>query len=373
MKPIIISEGLRMFTRNIRVKFSGIEKYNGNDEEICKKIVEDAYNKEKKHYQVSVQNYPEFYSRDFGWIIQSLINLGHKKRVVDTLKYALKIYENNDGITVAISPSEKPFDFPDIYSPDSVTYLFRSLRIAESKPLILKYKDFLNQEIKRFEDTVIDKTKGIVVMKNFSGMRDYAIRESSCYDMIMACMLDQEIDKINVLMKKEVLRNHLKKYSLKNNLIKYYWTGSYFKDALHDNELSGHCNVYPYWLEIITDKKMLESSIKEIEKRRLHEPFPLKYGNIEKKFLWHEFFVKGWEKESVWGMLGMAYIDIVSRIDKKKALSYLEQYKKKVLENNGFIEVYDHKGIYYRSAFYTTDSSMSWAANLCSNSLATSS
>ncbi len=376
LTPTIIKEGMRMFKRRRNIS-KYLHPYTGTDEQICRKIINNCYNKQRKYFQVSANinnnatNYLVFYARDFGWCAESLINLGYKKEVLNTLNYALEIYSNRNnknGITVAINPQGKPFNFPDVYSPDSIAYFFRSLRIADAKDLILKYSDFLNREIERFEDIAIDKEKGIVSAKHFSGMRDYSIVKASCYDMIMACSLCNEIDKINKLIGKKILKNTLKKYNLKKNLIKYYWTGTHFKDAPDKNVLSGHCNIYPFFLDVIEDKKIMKSCINELIKNNFDKPFPLKYEHTDKntsrktKFLWHEFFVQDWEKDAIWAMLGMAYIDVVAKFDKKKAKEYLKLYREEIEHHGGFIEVYDAKGNPYQSWFYASENTMLWAS-----------
>ena len=238
---ILAGEGLRMLFVNARAKLFGLKKPSGNDIERCRQIVEDCYDKKLRCFRVTQRfgNYPVFYARDFGWCTQALINLGHKPRVLSSLDYALKKYSKHKGIKVAINLRGLPFDFPDVYSPDSVAYLFRSLRIAEARSLIVEYKDFLNSEIKRFEGIAIG-SNGLIQRKHFSGMRDYSVSKGSCYDMIMACMLSDEIDKINKMIradkivkygknmkaKANILDNTLAKYPLKKNLIKYFWTGN---------------------------------------------------------------------------------------------------------------------------------------------------
>ncbi|MGV8141013.1 MAG: hypothetical protein ACP5NW_01075 [Candidatus Woesearchaeota archaeon] len=362
-KYALLKEALRIFSRNVKVKINGLERYTGSDEEICTKIIASCYDSKKKYFRASAGNYIAFYSRDFGWCIDSLMRLGYHQEVHNTLAYALECYSIKGEISVAISREGISYNFPEIYSPDSAAYMFRSLRISKSKDLLMKYKKFLNREIKRFEDRVIDKKTGIVKYEIFSGMRDHAICEASGYDMIMACMLCTEIEKINNLMGKKLLNNSLKKYNLKGKFIKYYWTGEYFRDGIGKELCSGHANVYPYFLEIITDKKMLNSSIKSIQKNRLDEPFPLRYGNDgNTRFIALEIFVKDWEKDAIWSMLGMAYIEILSKIDKKSAVEALSKYKKNIEQNKGFIEVYSDDGRPYESLFYSSDNSMLWAS-----------
>jgi hypothetical protein len=359
----IIREGINIFSRNLKVKIQDIKRYEGDDIEICQQIIKSCYDKEKKYFRTSTGNYKVFYSRDFGWCVQALLNLGYKKEIENTLEYAMSRYSKHNEITVAINNKGMPFNFPNTYSPDSVAYLYRSLRIAKAKKSILKYKEFLNQQVKFFESNVID-TNGLLQKKQFSGMRDHIKAQSLCYEMIMACMLCDEIDKINKLMGREIIENPLKKYNLKKKLIKNYWNTKeeYFYDELQTKYCSGHSNTYPYFLDVIIDKRMIKSSIKNIQKNLLDKPFPLKYGHSKyTKFIWIDIFAHDWEKHTQWAMLGMAYIDVVSRIDKKLAKEYLEQYHRLILKHQCFIEVYSEYEP-YKSAFFTADDSMLWAS-----------
>jgi len=370
MKFPLIQEGLDIFSRNVQVKMKGLKSYNGDnkyesDEDICKNIIEACYDKKRGYFRASYGNYKIFYARDFGWCVQALLNLGYRTEVEDTLRRAMNIYRNCNMITVAISRREVPFNFPKVYSPDSVAYMYRSLRILKSQKLLLEYRQFLNEQLKVFESEVID-TDGMLKSRPFSGMRDHIKATNLCYDMTMACMLCDEVDKINILMGKDFIKNVLKKYDLKKKLVKHYWNGQYFYDGLHTKYCSGHANTYPYFLNVITDKKMLQSSIKSIQKNNLDKPMPLQYGILpDTKFLWFDVFVHDWEKETVWAMLGLAYIDIVSRFDKKLAKAYLEQYHRLILKYQCLIEVYythDSDCEPYKSIFFSSDDSMIWAS-----------
>jgi len=357
----LLREGLRIFSRKINVNANGWKKYPGNDKEICKEIINRCYDSKNRYFRTSVGNYTFFYARDFGWCTEPLINLGYKKEVDSTLKYALKIYEKDGQITVAINDKKKAFNFPEIYSPDSVAYIFRSLRIAKSRRLIEKYSKFLNVQVKEFEREVL-KDDGMLLARNFSGMRDYIRETRLCYDMTMACMLCDEINRINDMMGHTVIDNVLKKHNLKSKLLKNYWNGKYFIDGPNDKYCSGHANTYPYYLDVISDRKMLKSSIKSMQDANLDKPFPLKYGYSKNtKFIWLNIFAKDWEKDTMWAMLGMAYINIIMRVDKDKAALHIEQYKKNILNNHCFIEVYSGFGP-YKSSFYAADDSMLWAS-----------
>lgn len=355
---ITLLEGLRIFKRNIKVKLFGFEKFIGTDEEICKKIIDECWNGIYFSTTPKGGNY-SFYSRDFGWCIDSLINLGYKKEVNKTLEYVMNVFEKNNGIYVSINSRGKPFNFPNKYSPDSVAYIFRSLRINKNKKLILRYRKFLNKEAKKFREICLTN-EGMIKKEHFSGMRDYAIIKGSCYDMIMACMLDDEINKINRIFNREIIKNPFKSFNLKKILIENFWKDGFYE--VTNNEFYGHNNVYPFFLQTFKNKKMLKKSLLLIQRKSLNNPIPLKYEseNSKTKFIWQDMFVSGWEKKTCWTMLGMAYIDILSSIDKNKAKKHIMQYKE-LIEKNGFVEVYDELKP-YSSFFYSSETKMLWAS-----------
>jgi len=191
-----LGEGLRILQHSLRRKLFGYGSFSGGAEEICKKIVDQCWN--GRFIQVSAGHFCQFYCRDFGWCTDALLSLGKKKQMISTLDYALEIFQKYGGIQVAISPGGRPFDFPNWYSPDSVAYLFRSLVKVHDKKLIEKYKDFLEQEAERFFERVIDEKTGLVKPVRFSSMKDHSIRQSSCYDTVMAGVLQDALKKLKI-------------------------------------------------------------------------------------------------------------------------------------------------------------------------------
>ena len=144
MQLINITEGLRIFRRSRYVKKHGFRRYKGTPEQIAEQIIEDCWNKKHKYFMVSSGHFCEFYSRDFGMCAEALVKLGHKKRVIQTLDYALKKFQEHGSITTSISPKGKCFDFPT-YAADSVPFIMHSLAVAGAKDLVKKYYSFLIQ------------------------------------------------------------------------------------------------------------------------------------------------------------------------------------------------------------------------------------
>ena len=100
-------------------------------------------------------------------------------------------------------------------------------------------------------DVVDEKTGLPMRKKHFGGMRDYSKRDSSCYDAVMCALVQREAQALG-------LKLPFKKYDYEKLLVDNYWAGSYFKDDLSTDALTADANIYPFWLGIITDKKLLE-------------------------------------------------------------------------------------------------------------------
>ena len=349
-----LKEGWRILRHSLRRKIFGYEKIEGHAEAICRKIVDDCWN--GQFIQVSTGHYNQFYSRDFGWCTDALLSLGKRKQMVSTLDYALDKYQKHNGIKVAITPSGKPFNFPNWYSPDSVAYLFRSITKVNDKKLIQKYGSFLEKEAKKFYKTVIDTKTGLVKPKKFSAMKDHAIRKSSCYDTVMVAVMQEACKKLRIT---------APKHNYENILRKYYWNNDHFLDDLSGKSyISADANIYPFWFNIIKSKDMLSKAIKSMQNLGLDYPFPLHYTktNAKPKFILAETLVPDWEATSIWPQMGLVYIELLRRINKSKAAKHLNEYKKIIEQNQNFIEVFNVQGKPYKSVLYSANGGMSWAS-----------
>jgi hypothetical protein len=352
-----IPEALRMFKHRLRVGFKGIKRYEGNSRQICEHIIKECWNGE--YFMTSSGHFSQFWVRDFGWCVESLMKLGYDKEVKKTLSYAVNIFNKNNKITTAITPNGIPYDFP-CYGPDSLAFFIRSLRISNSFDIIKKNKNFLNNEIKKYFDVVIDKDTGLVKKnKRFSSMKDRYYRVSSCYDNVMSAMLKDDLSKI------KILNNPFKNYNFKKIIKHNFWTGDYFLDDLESRHVAGDANVIPYWSGVFSNKNMIRKSVDIIIDNNLDKPFPLKYTNKipkTKKHYTEVFFIPNSEGTSMWTQLGMMYIRVVDKIDEDLAREYINKYKKIIENYKNFIEIFSPKGKPYKNMFYHADAGMLWAS-----------
>jgi len=354
-----ILEGLRIVTRAIRIKFTGIKKYSGSVEEISKIIIEKAYNTKDCYFMVSSGHFCQFYARDFGMICESLINLGYKKKVKDTLKYAMQKYHSAGRITTQIRPNGRPINFPS-HSPESAAYMLHSLILLNDKALIDKYKYFFQIISIKIYNEDIDKKTGLLRKdKIFSSMKDYSIRQSSCYNNCLLGMFVKDMNKIGI-------DTPLTKYNYSKLVKEYFWNGNYFLEDLSGNDIiAGDANTFPFWSGIITDKTMAKKTIASIMKKKLDVPWPLKYTSkedIPKDFHFADFFVPGYEKDTIWMHLGLCYLKFIEKYDKKLLKKYLKQYKILIQKYGNFYELYFANGKPFKRSLYITDDSMSWVA-----------
>ncbi len=358
INPNYLKEGVRIFRRAIYLRKHGFKKYKGNAKEICTQIVRDCWNKE--YFKTSNGHFCQFWTRDFGFCTEPLIKIGYKKEVKKTLQYALDVFSKYNKVTTTISENNVPYDFP-YYAPDSLAYLVRSLRISNSIDLIKKKKEFLNREINKFYDVVIEKDTGLVRKdKLFSSIKDFAVRKSSCYDNSIAAMLSDELRKI------KILENPLKEYNFRKNIKDNFWINGYFIDDLSGNYfITGDANIFPFYFEIFTEKEMLRSALEKIQSMELDKPFPLRYYNHiqkEQKMILLDKIIKNYERDTVWWHIGAIYISLVKKINKEKARFYINQYKHIIEKYRNYLELFNPDSTPYKNLFYCTDESMLWAS-----------
>ncbi len=344
MQPIHILQGIRYFIASIKQKIKGPTKYKGTAEEICRQIVKNCWN--GKYFQASTHHYKEFWARDFGYCAESLVKLGYLKEVRQTLDYALAKYVET-GIKTTISREGIPFSFPNQYSPDSVALIIHALLIAKDKKLSQKYRNFLQKEIDTFSRIVLENGK---VKRNtqFSGMRDYAIRDSSCYDHCMAILLAREAKKLGFRF------DYTEKQLVKT--LEDYWKG-YYCDDRNNTQPSGDANTLPYWLNT---GKEFNKTLKTVQEKGLDTPLPLSYGSKE-KMITEEILVPNWETTTTWPFLGFIWMKAVKKYSPKLEKKYKKDYARIIEKYGTLYEVYN-KNKPYKSFFYHADEGMLWAA-----------
>lgn len=351
-----IKEGLNKVGHAFHVQAHGYRAYKGSARQICDKIIQDCWN--GKYFQTSAGHFNEFWTRDFGWCVDSLLKLGYRKEVLKTLAYALRVFSSAGTVKTTILPNGKPYDFFR-FAPDSLPFLMHALNSARAKNLIRKYRSFLQKEVVKYNKKVIDPTTGIVRKERFSSMRDGVYRNRSAYDTAMVGMLAKELDRAGIKHKLP---------DIKKVLLKKYWNDSYFLDDLSGRtHVTGDAQVFPFWTNVINDKNMMRKAFQTVRTAGLDKPFPLKYVPhfVRADELTQRIFVPNYEGSTIWAHMGLLYIQLLQKVDKARAKAHIKKYKDLVEHYKTFIEVYQPDGKRpYQSFFYVADEAMLWAANL---------
>ncbi len=344
-----LTEGTRIFLNGMKRRVKH-DTYEGNAKEICLQIVAECWN--GQYFQTSVNNFPQFWTRDFGWCAESLTKLGFEKEVHKTITYALSIFSRYKKTFTTITPSGKPYDFPN-ESVDSLPWLIHA--IAVSNYNFEPYTYFLEKEISRYMNQIIDRTSGLVRSdKQFSSMKDFSIRESSCYDNSMIALLKKDLQVLK-------LKNPFK-WDYQELLIKTFWNGMYFYDDLnHTHYLAGDAQVFPFLT--INDSEKLKLVIHHIKENNLDQPFPLKYTKKRTKYIPQEIFLRNYESHAIWTHMGPIYMKLVKEVNPQLFTFYHQQYTQMIEKHKNYLEVFTKDGKPYQSPFYYCDSGMLWAAN----------
>ena len=357
MQSIHVQEGLRYFYKSLKRKLFGPKKYEGTAAQVCKQIIRDCWN--GHYFQNSTGHYAEFWTRDFAFCIQALLALGYKKKVLQTLTYALEKFSRAGRITTAISPQGIPFSFPDVYSPDSVALLFYCLRISKATQLVTKHRGFLQTALNKFFDVVLDPKTGLVRQHvHFSSMRDYSIRSSSCYDNSMLALLAREAKVLK-------FKHDYLDYPFKQKIQKHFWTGNYFRDELFGKHIAGDANLFPFWTTVFAERTMLKKAFLALQQEGIDKPLPLKYvgTRTKEKMIWLNILVPNWEKNNSWTHIGLLFAQLMKRVDVLKAREYKKKYQRIIERDGTLFELYTPKETPYKSLFYHADEGMLWAAN----------
>ena len=347
--PFHAIQAIRYFAASLKQKREGPTRYKGNAEQICKQIVKACWN--GQYFQTSTCHYKEFWARDFGYTADSLIKLGYKKEVLQTLVYAIEKYSNADKITTTISREGTPFSFPNIYSPDSVALFIHTLRHAPE--LVKHQRQFLQEEITKFANKVLDDAGRVKRNVHYSEMRDYARHDSSCYNQCMAVLIAQNARKMGfefAYTEKELIK-----------ALDEYWVGTHYRDDRKIWEASGDANTFPYW---IGKGKNFKLSLKAMQANTLDVPFPLAYSSKQHAHMINaEIFVPGWQNDTIWPILGLTFMQVVKNYNRKLAMMYKKEYAKIIEKYGTLYEVYHLDKEPYKSFFYHADEGMIWAAN----------
>lgn len=373
VNPLTVLEAGAYINRLSRRRaLQGWKRYPGDARAICEAAVKDCWN--GTFFQGSAGHFSQCWTRDLGMCVESLVKMGYGKECRKSLEYMLRVFAKHGRTTTTIFPgprarrgrggaAEQTRDKPvNIYTEgaDTLPYLVRSLRVLDARDFVEQHRKFLESEVRRYYKTVFDARRGIVRMdRHFSGAKDCVNRASACYDNCMVAILSKELDSLG-------FENPFQKVDFEETLRKRFWKRDHFAEDLSGaKEIAADANITPYLYNLVEDEEMLKASIETLRSKKMDQPFPIRHTERRvpgrEKLIPH-IFTPNYQGDTVWTQFGPMFIEIVSRVDRGLAKTYIGKYKEWIEKHQNYLELFNADGSVYRGRGYHADEGMIWAA-----------
>ena len=348
---------VRAFYRQIVNRhFGRIEWFDGNARQIGEQIIERLWQGE--FYRTSLGHFDFFWMRDFGTVARSLTAIGHKDKVQRTLNWALLNYMKANHVTQCIDKAGNAFNAPAKKSVDALPWLLHSLVVCDYQLRPIERR-FLNQRLAHFTEVYLTEDGDLKCGVHFAELRDAVNYDRSAYAIAM-------IARMSVCAKALDLYFEFPVEVYQAILKKHYWNGHFFKADRVTNAYSSESALMPFFHDIITDKKMVASTMDYINDRKLNKPYPLQYGEHADKFKYRpgmsNLIMPEYTGTTLWTWHATFYLHILWHY---KRSEYGEQYRKfaELIERHGtYPELVNHDGSWYKAPFYMADPGMVWVA-----------
>jgi len=265
-------------------------------------------------------------------------------------------YRRSGHVTLCIDKSGHCFNAPG-KSIDALPWLLHCL-VVSGYELNKSDVRFLNRELRKFRKRYLDHNGNIRQMK-YAEMRDAVMYDRSAYSVALVARLAACAETLGLTWSTPV--DHYRQL-----LVTKYWNGHYFNADFTNTAFSAECALFPFFLDIVTDERMVEQTFKYIDSQRLNEPYPLIYTNTPEKFRYHWWMTAPWmpdyEGRTIWSWHGEYYLHLLKRYHHP---NYKREYDKfcKMIELHGmFPEMLNLDGSWYYAPIYRGDPGMVWAA-----------
>lgn len=349
---------LRAEYRQIANRYFGkIERFEGDARQVCEQIIERLW--EGDFYRTSLGHYDFFWMRDFGTVAESLVRLGHKDKVQHTLRWALHNYRRANTITLCIDKAGNTFNAPAKKSVDALPWLLHSLVVSDY-PLNKTEHTFLQTRLRHYTKKFLDKNTGMLRPVRYAEMRDAVNYDRSAYSVALIGRLADCAEKLGLdafVFPKEIYQKAL---------LDEYWTGDFFKADLSNDVYSSECALIPFFLHVIDDRALAEKTFAYIERRKLNQPYPLKYGEHAGRFNYRlgmgPKIMPNYTGSTIWTWHATFYLHLLRRYDNPAYDAQYERFAELIERHGSYPELVNPDGSWYNAPFYKSDPGMVWAA-----------
>jgi len=363
MKPLIRAFGavaglLRAEYRQIYNRYFGtVERFEGDARTVGQQILARLWAGD--FYRTSLGHYNFFWMRDFGTVADSLTHLNETTHVHYTLRWALRHYMRAGTITLCIDKSGHTFNAPGKPGIDTLPWLLHSIYTSRYA-MTAEEHEFLQTEVDKYVERFLDETGDIKKDVKFAEMRDAVFYDRSAYAVALVGRLALCAEKLRFEFPFTLTR-------YQEILRKEYWTGDFLRADRASQTFSSDSALVPFYLEVLTDRDMVNATLDYISKIELNKPYPLKYGEVPKKPLKYRFGMgplnmPNYTETSIWTWHATFYLHLLHRYERPE---YTEQYRKfcELIELHGsYPELLNPDASWYNAPFYKSDPGMVWVA-----------
>lgn len=337
--------------------FGKIEHIDGDARQVCAEIVRRLWN--GTFYRTSLGHYDFFWMRDFGTVAGSLTRLGHGEEVRHTLRWALEHFENIDHVTLCIDKSGRTFNAPDGHSIDALPWLLHSLAVSKYE-LTQKERAFLNRRLEKYTERYIDSFTGHLTKNLYAELRDAVFYDRSAYSYALVGRLAAAADELG-------LKGFpFPKSRYEEALVKYYWSGDFFRADSKLNVFSADSALMPFFLKVVEDEELLNKTFDYINKEKLNRPYPLKYskigGKVRYRFGMGPVAMPNYTGDTIWTWHATFYLHLLKRYKRPEYAEEYERFASLIERHGNYPELVNPDGSWYYAPYYRSDPGMVWAA-----------
>ena len=361
--PPVLAEYVHNAVIRLRRQLLGHTRHQGDAATVVRACIEACWN--GRTFTASPGHFDMFWTRDLSFSVPSLLRLGHAERVRASMRYALDIWARRKShITTTIHYFDRPGDAYE-YGVDSLPLFLAALRSAGADDLADRHRGWIRDEVDHFVARVVDPLTGLVRDdRKYSAHRDTVINRSNTYGNAMVALLAKTLTAAGWV------DSPLERFfegDYGRLLMRHFWAGDHFRDALGDETVSGEANVWPFYTGLIDDPAVMVPALAYLDDKGFCDPYPVRYETSrrpEREVWLTRHLLPDYQGNTVWTSLGAMYLQVLTPIDPELAARETARYVDLIERDGTFWEVLGQDGRIYVSPRWIMigEESMLWSA-----------
>jgi len=396
-------------------RFSGGKKASSNTvDEIINEIHLIRFDPDEP-YLISGDHFSVLYPRSLGIFYHSLLDDRTALSETDwqnrqiiylkTLAYASSVYSQSEQLSTTIVPvGPGSVALMNIYAVPSdtlysllfayqqlmdnsyqrenypyendISYTLQTVTAAED--LLSLYKDDLRRHYYGFKDYSYNEQTGLIKKDILlSGTKDIMKKYGAFYDNVVFWKTTQLAQELGVI---DQDQEWLDQY--KQRIIDTYWLEDqgHFLEDLSDVSLTDKWYSSDWLIafqtgflspDSATDRQYLIRTVDYIQRNAIDKPFALQYSPDNRRDRMYrvvKWFSPDYGSTAIWSNWGMEYTKLLIRLAEveqkaeylEQAKSHLDAYTFNIKRYQGYPEVYDQEGDFYKTALYKSIRRTGW-------------